>query len=532
MPTYGLLVNLIVDALFSWGRMFIALFISILLSIVIGVYAATSRKAERVILPIIDILQTIPILAFFPIALIVFVVYLPGYIGINAAVIFLIVTSMLWNIIFGVYESIKTIPGEFLEVADLYRMNMMQKLRKIFIPAALPRIVQQSILSWSIGLFYLVTSEIFSYGTSACCRVQHGIGAALVELAPGAPGGSVGAYLMGIAVFIAFVIATRFLFFKPLEDYADRYTKPAVKSRSRARPAMFVSWFSKRIATQQFGGFGTGIAQKRKARRHAYTGGANAVQEAKPAINKWAYYAVAIAAIALLAVYAVSVNSRILAYEYMTLTSLLLSFARIWLAFALITAIALPVCVYLIFISRQSSKYLLFFQIAASIPATILLPGIAIAFSGFPFSSELVAFTVFFMSGIWYVIFSIIASTRTLPPSIFEVKKLFGVKGRQAWKSIYIKALLPGFITGALTGIAAEWNASIVAECFTTGGITTNGTVISCVNAGIGKLLDSTAGSGNLVLMAVALLNLVVMILLINTFVWKRMYRNVAKVYR
>ncbi len=234
--------------------------------------------------------------------------------------------------------------------------------------------------------------------------------------------------------------------------------------------------------------------------------------------------------VAVVAGYIFYTNPAILSYEYQVLASLALSFARVWLAFAIVTALAFPLCVYLIFKTRQSSKYLLLFQVIASIPATILLPGIAIAFSGFPFSSEFVAFSVFFLSGIWYVIFSILASSRNMPSNILEVKSLFGIRGKLAWKYIYIKALLPGFITGALTAIAAEWNASIVAECFTTAGVG-SGTAISCVGTGIGKLLDSTVTSGNLTLMLVALANLVAMILLINTFVWKRMYRNVSKVY-
>ncbi len=532
MQIYGTLALLVVDAIFSWARMFAALGISIALSIAIGVYAAVSRRAERVILPVLDVFQTIPILAFFPLALVVFVFYLPGYIGINAAVIFLIVTSMLWNIIFGVYEAVKTIPNEFLEVADLYRMGIWEKMRKIFIPAAAPRIVQQSILSWSIGLFYLVTSEIFSYGSTTCCSVKYGIGAALVQLSPGAPGGSVTAYLLGIAVFIVFVVLTRFLFFRPLERYTSRYTRTTARSPTLlARPGMFVSWFSRRVVAQPITRLTLRARQATGAQRKpADEAVARAKVKARKPVGRWVYYAAAAAVLLIVFASSAAIRDAIFTYEYAVLTALAFSFARIWLAFLVITAVAIPLCVYLIFISRQSSKYLLFFQVVASIPATILLPGIAIAIGSAPYHAEIVAFIIFVLSGIWYVIFSIIASTRTIPPYVSEVKSLFRVNGKAAWKSIYIKAMIPGFVTGALTAIAAEWNASIVAECFTTNGIA-GGSVINCVGTGIGKLLDSTVTSGNITLMLVALLNLVVMILLINTFVWKRMYKNVSKIY-
>ncbi len=143
------------------------------------------------------------------------------------------------------------------------------------------------------------------------------------------------------------------------------------------------------------------------------------------------------------------------------------------------------------------------------------------------------ALVVFILSGIWYLIFSIMASARTMPQNIFEVSRIFGVKGTNAWKNIYLKAILPGLVTGALTGIAAEWNASIVAEYFTTSGVTGTTNVVSSVGVGIGKLLDLSLAPGGqgIGLMMVALLNLVVMILLVNTFVWKKLYNKVTKVY-
>jgi NitT/TauT family transport system permease protein len=532
----SLLVSFIVDASYSWARMFIALFISIGISVVFGVWAATSSRAEKIILPITDVLQTVPILAFFPLALVVFVYYLPPLIGIDAAVIFLIITSMVWNIIFGVYESIKTIPHEFTEVADMYRMNAITRLRTIYIPAALPRIVQQSILSWSIGLFYLVTSEIFSYGNPNCCHVIHGIGYDIVLQAPGSATAVPGGYLLALGVFVAFVIATRFLFFKPLEDYASRYLKTNVQPKTQGNPV--ISWFHRRIPTQP-------ITQPITTNLRARVQGVREfVQPKKPkatrAGKRWkkrSYRLPLYASAALLmlgiAYYAIVVNPSIASYEYSSIVSLGFSFVRVWLAFALITLIAVPLCIYLVFFTKQSSRYLLLFQIIASIPATILLPAIVATFQSYPHSGEIVAFVIFFLSGIWYVIFSIIASTRSIPPNIIEVKNVYGVKGIDAWKKVYLRAIIPGFITGALTAIAAEWNASIVAENFTTAGITgsTNSTIVTSVGIGMGKLLDSTASTGNLTLLIIALINLVVMILLINTFVWKRFYKQVSKIY-
>ena len=139
---------------------------------------------------------------------------------------------------------------------------------------------------------------------------------------------------------------------------------------------------------------------------------------------------------------------------------------------------------------------------------------------------------LFFLSGIWYVIFSILSNASSIQNSVYEVKKIFRIKGWNVFKNVYFKAIIPGLITGSITGIAAEWNASIVAEYFTTSGITGTGSAVTSVVFGIGKFLDTALASGNIGLLLLAILNLVVMILIIDSFVWKRLYKNVAKVYR
>ncbi|MHB1829876.1 MAG: ABC transporter permease subunit [Candidatus Micrarchaeaceae archaeon] len=519
MNFLGLVLMLLVDTSASWVRMFIALGASVIISVFVGIYAATSQRGERIIIPVVDVLQTIPILAFFPFAIFVFVAVLPGYVGINAAVIFLIITSMIWNIIFGVYEAVKTIPNEFIELADIYHFDFWSKLRRVYLPASMPRIVEQSILSWAIGLFYLVTSEIFSTG-NASYKVTYGIGSAL----PGLAAQGIVPYATAVIVFIAFVIATRFLFFRPWENYATRYMRSNGAGKSKLDfpryEKLALDWIGQKIPRNRavFDQEGFSIGAVKHTRRM------QAAEEKTAGGGKF-YPAIAVI-IAFVVGYAIMSNGTLRGYEMTVLPALAASFVRVWLAFVVMLAITIPVCIYLIFVAKRSSNYMVFFQIVASVPATILLPALVF---GLP-HGEPVAFAVFILSGIWYVIFGIMASARTLSNSVFEIRKIFGVTGKNAWKNIYLKAILPGLITGSVTGIAAEWNASIVAEYYTSGGIS-GSTVISSVGTGIGKLLDTAIASGGLELMAIALLNLVVMIILIDTFVWKRYYKKIAKVY-
>jgi len=514
----GILAGLVVDTAYSWARMFIALGFSVVIGIAIGIWAALSRGAERVILPVVDILQTLPILAFFPFVIFVVVATLPGAIGINAAVVFLIVTSMLWNIIFGAYEAVKLLPSEFTELSSIYKMGTIQKLRKIFIPATLPGVVEQSVLSWSIGLFYLVTSEIFSTG-NANYQVTHGIGVALTQYAVS---GNTLAYALGILVFIAFVVLTRLLFFRPLERYfEEKKIKKQPQHKRQAHRPWWLPSFRSSMLERRFISYAknegrvlTGFIRKRGDERPSIAG------KVKEAWRKEALVLIGFICIVAVLLWA----TGLMGYEIQALQALVYSFLRVWFAFIVAAVIAVPVCVYLIFRAKRTSGYVLLFQILASIPATIILPEIVVLFRNVPNGAEITAFLVFLLSGIWYLIFSILSSSKSIPENIFEVKKVFDIKGREAWRKIYLMAILPGLITGGITAIAAEWNASIVAEYFSASSFG--------VNIGIGKLLDVSVSNGNLLLMGVALLNLTIMIIILNTFVWKRLYNKASDVYK
>ncbi len=522
MDLLGLVLRLVLDTTVSWARMFLALAPSVAISIFVGVWIATSSRAGKLVMPLVDVLQTIPILAFFPFAIYVFVAVLPGYIGVNAAVIFLIITSMVWNMIIGVYEAIRTIPKEFEEVAQLYHFDIWKKLRRIYVPACLPRLVEQSILSWSIGLFYLVTSEIFSIGNSNY-QVKYGIGVALIKLAQG----SGMYYVLGLGVFVAFVVLTRFLFFRPLEKYSTKHLRQQAQKPKSQFEKGAIRWLENNLPRRKVAfdaaGFAVNLGRTRAATHRRVS---------RKIEIPHLYKLIMVVVLAVLA-YAIASNSTLRGYELLVIPALLATFMRVWVAFAIGMIIAIPVCVYIIFMSRHASQYMLLFQIVASIPATVLLPVIVLVFAGGSYGGEAVAFVIFLLSSIWYVIFSIVASTRTLPTNVLEVQKVFSIKGWNAWKNVYLRAIIPGLITGAMTGIAAEWNASIVAEYFTASGVTGTTNVLSQVGVGVGKLLDLSlaAGGQGIWLMVIALINLVVMILLVNTFVWKRFYNRIAKIY-
>ncbi len=516
----SLFVRLFFDILASWFRLGAALFISFVASMVLGIYIGRSKEAERLLMPIIDIFQTIPILAFFPFAIFIFVSAFPGSVGVNIAVVFLIITSMVWNMIFGAYEAIKTIPIEFTELAKLYHMGWIEKQAKIYVPAALPAVVEQASLSWAIGLFYLVTSEIFAVGSSKY-SVTYGIGVALTNLAAA---GDFTSYYIGLLFFVVAVILSRFLVFNKLGESVSAYKKAASSKKSSLLLNNVIAGASVFMSRM-------GRSSKRTAEKMMRN---SVIKRAVIFVTRTTLKLSSYLIVALLAIIAYvnypSIYSSVATYEGTVLTALAFSFARVWFAFAIAVLVAVPTCVYLIFISKHKEKFVAVFQTIASIPATILLPIIAVALSQYLFHDELIAFAVLFLSSVWYIIFSILSRSNAITQSMMEVKQMFELKGLDAWRYMYMGAITPGLITGSITAIAAEWNASIVAEYFTSSGIG-SGSTISAVNIGIGKLMDLALANGNMILMGVALVNLTVMIIVINKLLWKNLYNRTASVY-
>ncbi len=524
------ILQLVLDLLASWGRMFAALLLSIVFSVAVGVAAATNRRAENILIPVLDVLQTLPILAFFPVVISVFVLFLPGYIGINAAIVALIFTSMAWNISFGVYEAVKSIPDELLEVARINHLSGFQMLKSIYVPASMPRIAYQSALSWSVGLFYLVTSEIFSTGGQGTYAAAYGIG---VEIAHLVSTSNTLAYATALAFFVVAVLLTRWLFLQPLSIYSEKFSfKEEQRASRRSRVLALYSGIGRFIEarlpeiTVEFRRRRAPVRAKPQAGEQAVEGSGSdrkiSSASAVSAVIVSAFLVSAVAAIALANYYS---------FVPTLLTSLALSFLRVWGMYLLCAAIAIPLGILIVKSTRAYETIFAVLQVAASIPATILLPVIVLMFMALPFGNELTALAIIFLAMIWYLLFSVIAGMRTIPEQFDELLGIYKAGWAQAWRDVYIPALLPSFVTGSITAIGGAWNALIVAEYFGTG-TSCGGPVVTQVGSGIGKLLSQATYCGNYLQMFLAIAAMVIMVMVINRLVWQRIYRHVTLKYR
>ncbi len=534
LPTVG---TLVLDIFASWARLFAGLIASVIFSIFVGVIAATNKRAEKVLLPAIDILQTIPILGFFPVVIaVVVLVFGANIVGINFSVIFLIFTSMAWNITFGVYEAVKSIPEDFLNLARINRFSTKRLYRDLYIPAALPRIAYQINISWAVGLFYLVTSEIFSTG-SANFAVTYGIGVAIANLVANP---NVLYYALTLGFLVIAVLLTRLLFLSPLSVYAERYS---FKGGGSGRDSTVLKFYEKAWGKLRKLARSSQDATKPLAKGKPGLSPEDPSEAAKKPAKVDPGLAAIILTILVLVAAIVLTNS----YSYLpTLFSALASsFARVWFMYIVCALISVPLGIVLAKSAKAFEPSFAVLQVIASIPAPILLPVIVALLLALPFGNELVALSVIFLSMVWYILFSVMVGIRTIPKEFFELGDVLRFKKWKFWRDIYLPAVLPSFVTGSITAIGGAWNALIVAEYFSVqtctnpqlslatcpaNELTTK--VLSQVSSGVGVLLDQTTLSGALLHTFLVLLGMVLIVLVVNKFLWQRVYKAVTRRYR
>jgi NitT/TauT family transport system permease protein len=528
-----LIITLLVDTGYSWIRMSLALVLSIIFSWAVGIAAARNRIANAVIIPVLDVLQSIPILGFFPLVLVVFVALFPGWVGVNMAVIFLIFTSMSWNIAFAVYEAVLSIPQEYLDLVSLEKLGLWRRLTELYIPASWSKVAYNSVVSWSVGLFYLISSEIFSLGTKNY-HVSNGIG---VDIANYSSQGAWGAYAAALGVLIFVVILTRFFFLGPFSSWSEKFKLIEEPRAVRKDPVYrLYSWINTRAASKVFSVLARPMSLRPRipAQSVVQNGRRKMRKPRPPNAGKFArilavLIGVAVAALIIIEVFqallASGVTFAVLANkESDVLVGLAYSFVRVWYVYALSVAVGLPLGIVVALHSKLYQIASPILQVISAIPATALLPPIALFVTVLPFSGELTAAIVIFLGTIWYIIFNVIAGIRSIPSEIFEAAKLMRLKGWAYWKDVLIPAALPSFVTGSITGVGAAWNTLVVAEYFVI-----SSRAVTKVSNGIGVLLNVATNSGDLVLLGLTIFSMTALLVAINLLFWRRLYKYTTK---
>jgi len=508
-------------AILSLGRMGAAYLLSLLFSLGYGYAAAHNRQAERVLLPVLDVLQSIPILSFLPVVLLGLTAILPEAWAVEMASVALILTSQVWNLTFSVYQSLTTIPHELQEAADVFQLGRWLRFRRLELPFATIGLIWNSMMSWAGGWFFLIAAESFSVGPRDF-RLP-GLGSYLYEAANQ---GDRPAVFWGLAVLVCTIIVLDQLIWRPVLVWGDRFKLDMVKGEGAPG-----SWFFDLLERSALIGWLQERAIRPLSEGVDQLGGRGGVGAAGRPAGRRAIAAAGRILVSLLAGAALLYGGGRAIELLLTLPAA--DWGRIGLgvlatalrvAAALVVAVAwtLPLGVAIGTNRRLATVLQPIVQLVASVPATALFPVVLLFFVGLPGGLNLVAILLMLMGTQWYALFNVIAGAAAIPEDLRYTTNMLRLGRVERWRTLILPALSPYLVTGMITASGGAWNASIVAEYVTFGGQRYQ-------TLGVGALIAEATRAGNYALLLGATLSLIVAVVLINRLFWRRLYARAAE---
>jgi NitT/TauT family transport system permease protein len=502
-------------ALLSLRRMLSAYLLSVLFTLTYGYLLAYNRRAEQLLMPLLDILQSVPILSFLPIVLLSLSAIMSPSVAAELASVVLIFTSQVWNMTFAWYQSLTTIPKELHEASRIFRFGGWLCFRALEISFGMISLIWNSMMSWAGGWFFLMAAEMFTVGERDY-RLP-GLGSYLREASQA---GNVQAIGWGIATLVAIIIALDQLLWRPLLAWGDRFKvetvegdhPPTSRLYEAVRSSRAVGWISMSIVRPVLDRLDTRLIRRFPPAEESQTSAPT---------RSLSMYAVAVLGGALLLYGAFRAGQMLLlipsgqwAEIGMGLGATLL---RVACALTIAFAWTVPVG-FAIGTNRRLATWLQpAVQVAASVPATALFPVFLVALIALPAGLNVAAVLLMLAGTQWYLLFNIIAGASAIPQDLKYTTAILGLGRVDRWRTLILPALWPYIITGAITAGGGAWNASIVAEYVEFGGRTV-------ATTGIGAQIAGATATGDYPLLLAATLSMVLSVVLINRLFWRRLY--------
>jgi NitT/TauT family transport system permease protein len=512
-------------ALLSVGRMLAAYVLSLLFSLVYGYVAARNRAAEKVLMPLLDVLQSVPILSFLPVVLLSLTAILPDSLAAELSAIVLIFTSQAWNITFSFYQSVKTLPHELREAAAIFRFDPWLRFKTLELPFAALGLIWNSMMSWSGGWFFLMAAEIFTVG-SRDFRLP-GLGS---YLQTAANAGDLTAIFYGIIALVLVIVLLDQLVWRPLLAWADKF-KVEMTEGDEPPQSWFYDLLSRSWLVQQFG---ARLVEPLMERVDAFL---HRRWQAAPALGNpangqqpswvWLSLLLAFGALSLYGGYRALAMLLTLpgsAWAQIGL-GLLATFSRVTASLAIALLWTIPVGVAIGTNRRLATVLGPVVQVIAAVPATALFPVFLLFLLNLPGGLNIAAVALMLMGTQWYLLFNVIAGASAIPQDLRYTTDLLRLPRLERWRTLILPALFPYIVTGAITAGGGAWNASIVAEHVEFGGQVR-------ATLGVGALIAQSTGTGDYALLLAATLALVVAVVLINRLFWLRLYRLAEERFR
>jgi NitT/TauT family transport system permease protein len=514
---------LVAYAGYSLLRITIAYVLSLAFTLVYGYIAAYNPRAERFMIPLLDVLQSIPVLSFLPGVMLAMVALFPGrQLGVEAGAILLIFTGQVWNMAFSFYASLKSIPKEMREAAKVYQFSSWQRFIEMELPFAAIGLVWNSMMSVAGGWFFLMACEMFVLG-SRDFRLP-GLGS---YLQTAASAGDTRSILWGVGTMIAVIVLLDQFVWRPVIAWAEKFKVEQVESSDAPR-----SWVLDLIRHSR------SLAQIRKKtvrplseRLMLYFSRPRSSDEPERH-SAWKIWLIRLLGIILLAGISYGVVRVVMILTGLQKAEvqeagigLVATFVRVNLTLFLGALWTIPAGVAIGFNPRLARIAQPLAQIAASVPATALFPVVLLLLIRVGGGLGIGSIVLLLLGTQWYILFNVIAGAIAIPTDLKECCSVFRMKGIERWKKLILPGIFPYLVTGMVTASGGAWNASIVAEYFHF-----KGHIYTTV--GLGATISQATDAGNFDLLLAATMMMAATVVTINRLVWRKLYALAETRYR
>jgi NitT/TauT family transport system permease protein len=509
--------NLPLYALRTTMRMLLAIVCSIIFTFIYAALAAKSRRAEMVLIPLLDILQSVPILGFLTFTVVFFMNLFPGRVlGAELACVFAIFTSQAWNMTFSMYQSMRNVPKDLEEASQSFHLSGWQRFWRLDVPFAMPGLIWNTMMSMSGGWFFVVASEAITVGDTTVTLPGIGSYVALAIKQQNLP--AIG-YAM-LAMFLVILAYDQFLF-RPVVAWADKFRFEQTAAASAPTSWMldlFRSTRALRVLTYPFAALNKAVSNLHIRLPSRFRSAKRASGPPSPIADAlWLAFIIASTSYAAWKVYeylsATLRPSDVLSafgYGFMTL-------ARVVVLIALATLIWVPVGVWIGLRPKLAERIQPLAQFLAAFPANLAFPVFVVIIVRYGLNPNVWLSPLMILGTQWYILFNVIAGASAFPTDLREAAGSFHLKGWRWWTKVILPGIFPYYITGAITASGGSWNASIVAEVASWGDT-------HLTASGLGAYIATATEAGDFPRVVLGIAVMCILVTLFNRLLWRPLY--------
>ncbi len=496
-------------------RMFAALFCSLFFTFTYGTAAAKSRRLGLVLVPILDILQSVPILGFLTFTVVFFMSLFPGkVIGLELAAIFAIFTSQAWNMAFSLYQSLKTVPADLAEACDAFHLSGWQRYWRLEVPFAVPGLVWNTMMSMSGGWFFVVASEALSVGDNSW--QLPGIGS-YVALALEKQ--DIAAVIYAIVAMLGVILLYDQLLFRPLVAWSSKFRFETTAGATATDPWMLRLIRRTRLLQVVGGAVGEAVAALGGLRLSLGIG-RRASGENKPSkVIDAIWLLVMLGVLAWAATRIIGFAATELAWSDLgqAVGLGLITLVRVVVLMILASLVWVPIGVWLGLRPVWARRAQPVAQFLAAFPANLLFPPFVLFIVYFHLSPDIWLTPLMVLGTQWYILFNVIAGAAAFPGDLREAADNFRVGGFLWWRKVIIPGIFTYYVTGAITASGGSWNAAIVAEVASWGNT-------RLTAHGLGAYIAEATDKGDMARVVLGVVVMSAFVVAFNRLLWRPLY--------